>query len=1442
MTTIDNGRPCAIRQPKPPTSSPSSTTIRLATYNIQDGCNGRLAQTCRVLAVQQIDLAILTELRIPATDPIHTRHCEGYDIWATYSVVQNQGGIALATRAASKHWHIESPLRHGPNVLSCLLVTGSTSIPLVGAYLPPSHLDDLPHLENALNRFRHRTNYLLLGDLNADITQMDSPRNQAIASILTAFGLEDMLLNFQQPKAHRSRTTWHQTRQGRPYSSRPDYILSCDRRNFKKVSIKNPRHFSSDHYMIIADWYGSTPTSHSRYLRGRRRLPFKHPIGPATRADTLFGEIRRNMDPLPRKSARHPYNWLSSTTTQLIDRRCSLRGNRNHDRAKARRLSRAITQSIKRDRKARTERAGTAIQAALDGPHGDLQGAYRILQRWYRHNGDRPPKPTRQDLQTTTNEFADLYAITTPPGDPIPVHVQPQPIPDTVPTEDEILDAVKRLHNGKTPGPSRLQGEQIKKWVRLAYPEATETDPSPVPDTRRWQAVVRLIQHQFATGDVATEVAWSFLALLPKPDGGKRGVGLIETIWKLTEAIVDTRIKAYVQYHDLLHGFTAHRGTGTAILEAKLQQELAGIRQQPLFHVYLDLKKAYDKLHRGRALDTLQAYGVGPNTRRLIANYWDKQQIAARQAGYHGPCFTAGSGATQGGLLSPNLFNICVDSVVRHWLTLVIDDNGAVVTGLGPTVEDKLALFYADDGLVSSVQHEWLQQALQVLVELFTRIGLQTNTRKTQQMTCFPPTLTTRLSDAGYTRRITGTGLTYRDRQRQKINCPRCDKSLTRGALKQHLRSIHGEDPMETTLAYKPTLPPQTYRISFPRTSARRDCPVPGCIGGGTTHANLRYHFMMRHPTDTLCILEEGSQPLPKCLRCNMHIPYSALNSNHTATAACRRGATLHERRLQVARLRRSNEQIITVNGTDLERVPQFCYLGRVLSLNNSDWPAVYKNIRKAKQKWALISRPLIRTGVAPQVVGLFYKAIVQAVLLYASETWTTTPQMLRLLTSFHHRIARRISNKMPFKNRDDQWVYPPIEEALAIAGLHSLEHYIRVRQITIEQYIATRPILDLCQKRIPPTQRHTRLYWWTQTLQLSTPPLQETEPPQDPPHLPQDPAHRPPSPAASTRSAAESTTYFDTQSTLSFASISTHTSYATPEENSVAGSIELTIAQTDAPPLSATIPVHPTAPTLVSDLSSNTPQLTSSTTFMQLTPTEQQIVQTTLSQPTSDRLLTAPGLPPVTVASLRTLTAGEWLNDEIINHHLRLLQLRDEHMARANPTHQQSYCFHPLFMSTYLNTTHADPRIRGRMDYTRVRRWSRRTPTGNLFDLHHLFIPIHVGRVHWTHVVVDFLQRTITYRDSQGAAGLQYLTATKQYLNEEHQKLHRCDLPPGWNLVPTPDTTPRQQNGDDCGVYTCAMIDLALQRRPLELTPADILIYRNRMVLAILQGAVPWS
>ena len=117
-----------------------------------------------------------------------------------------------------------------------------------------------------------------------------------------------------------------------------------------------------------------------------------------------------------------------------------------------------------------------------------------------------------------------------------------------------------------------------------------------------------------------------------------------------------------------MRGSRAKRGCGTGIMEEKLVQQLAYREQAPLFCIFLDLKKAYDAMDRGRCLEILEDCGVGPRARRLIQQFWELGEMARRASGYYGRVFTAGRWVTQGGFLSPTVFNLVVDTIVREWI------------------------------------------------------------------------------------------------------------------------------------------------------------------------------------------------------------------------------------------------------------------------------------------------------------------------------------------------------------------------------------------------------------------------------------------------------------------------------------------------------------------------------------------------------------------------------------------------------------------------------------------------------------------------------------------------------------------------------------------------------------------------------------------------------
>ena len=108
----------------------------------------------------------------------------------------------------------------------------------------------------------------------------------------------------------------------------------------------------------------------------------------------------------------------------------------------------------------------------------------------------------------------------------------------------------------------------------------------------------------------------------------------------------------------------------------------------------VDLKKAYYLLDRVRAMQILEGYGVGANIRHIISLIWQGDTLVPRQAGYYGKAlFKAKRGVHVGDVMSPTVFKIVVDVVVRHWKH----------THSPVEFEEELALFYADDEFVSEM-------------------------------------------------------------------------------------------------------------------------------------------------------------------------------------------------------------------------------------------------------------------------------------------------------------------------------------------------------------------------------------------------------------------------------------------------------------------------------------------------------------------------------------------------------------------------------------------------------------------------------------------------------------------------------------------------------------------------------------------------------------------
>ena len=206
---------------------------------------------------------------------------------------------------------------------------------------------------------------------------------------------------------------------------------------------------------------------------------------------------------------------------------------------------------------------------------------------------------------------------------------------------------------------------------------------------------------------------------------------------------------------------------------------------------------------------------------------------------------------------------------------------------------------------------------------------------------------------------------------------------------------------------------------------------MDGCAGRVRTRRGLRSHFARRHWNDTVQMPEEGGGDVPQVSLMRFPVQPQYTNACTPGIARVKGGERPEATSTVLREIRAAMEEVFTLNGIPLERVRSFKYLGRILTDTNSDWPSLYHNLLKARRRWALVSRILEKEGASVRARGMFYKSIVQSILLFGSETWTVTGALLKVLNSFHHRIARRITGKLARRSPDGEWVYPPLQEAL---------------------------------------------------------------------------------------------------------------------------------------------------------------------------------------------------------------------------------------------------------------------------------------------------------------------------------------------------------------------------------------------------------------------------
>jgi sentrin-specific protease 1 len=208
-----------------------------------------------------------------------------------------------------------------------------------------------------------------------------------------------------------------------------------------------------------------------------------------------------------------------------------------------------------------------------------------------------------------------------------------------------------------------------------------------------------------------------------------------------------------------------------------------------------------------------------------------------------------------------------------------------------------------------------------------------------------------------------------------------------------------------------------------------------------------------------------------------------------------------------------------------------------------------------------------------------------------------------------------------------------------------------------------------------------------------------------------------------------------------------------------------------------------------------------------------------------------------VSHTDLSRLRPSQWLNDEIINFYGALLMDRAEKRKGTPTTNGKSKAVvngtkrKPLdvhYFSTFFWS-----KLKGEgYEKARLAKWTKKF---DIFTKDVILIPVNHNNSHWTAAAINFRKKRIESYDSMGMGREVVYKLLRDYLNLEHlnKKKKPFDFT-GWENY-THEDTPQQENGYDCGVFTCQFLEsLSCGDESFGFTQKNMPYLRRRMVWEI--------
>ena len=418
-----------------------------------------------------------------------------------------------------------------------------------------------------------------------------------------------------------------------------------------------------------------------------------------------------------RKKGNKCKNWISSETFELIKKKREARGKSTTE---YNRLRSEVQKMLRRDKQAELDQLCTELES--NAKKGNSRSVFQTVKKLTKQfqpkttainnrNGKKLVEPEK--VCDRWKEYCEeLYDGEV---ENVQIEVAEKEPP---PLKEEIRRAVLQAAVRKAAGPDGIAVELLKYGGEMTLNKLHEIC------TEVWQSGI-------------WPEEWTHSVFFPIHKKGDilqcnnyRTIALVSHASKVLLKVILERIKTKLETEIAQEqaGFRPKRGTRDQITNLRIILEKAKERNQPLYFCFIDFTKAFDMVQHDQLWMIMLEMGFPPHLVQLMRNLYSQQRAAVRVANLVSTWFKVKKGVRQGCNLSPCLFNILAEHVMRKALQ---GFRGGFKIG-GRIINN---LRYADDIVLVATSLKEMQELVKRVEEVAKEFNMLINAAKTKVMT-----------------------------------------------------------------------------------------------------------------------------------------------------------------------------------------------------------------------------------------------------------------------------------------------------------------------------------------------------------------------------------------------------------------------------------------------------------------------------------------------------------------------------------------------------------------------------------------------------------------------------------------------------------------------------------------------------------------------------------